>query len=109
MRPIAAWPVCVHEAFPASLSWEQFQRHQQVLRATWYRSSRHGAPRTGAAWLQGIAFCGHCGRTRGLQHYATREKRAPAYVCSQAYPNEGSPTCPCLSAPGVDEAITILF
>jgi hypothetical protein len=93
----------------AYLSWEQFQRNQQVLRANWYRSSSRGAPRKGAALLQGIAFCGHCGRKMGLQHYATREKRAPAYVCYQAYQNEGSPTCQCMSAKGVDEAITTLF
>ena len=80
MRPIEEWPVCVHEAFPAYLSWEQFQSNQQVLRANWYRSSSRGAPRKGAALLQGIAFCGHCGRKMGLQHDATRDKRAPAYV-----------------------------
>ena len=109
VRPIEEWPVCVHEAFPAYLSWEQFQSNQQVLRANWYRSSSRGAPRKGAALLQGIAFCGHCGRKMGLQHYATRENRAPAYVCYQAYQNEGSPTCQCMSAKGVDEAITTLF
>jgi DNA invertase Pin-like site-specific DNA recombinase len=109
VRPMEEWPVCVHEAFPAYLSWEQFQRNQQVLRANWYRSSSRGAPRKGAALLQGIAFCGHCGRKMGLQHYATREKRAPAYVCYQAYQNEGGATCQCMSAKGVDEAITTLF
>jgi DNA invertase Pin-like site-specific DNA recombinase len=109
VRPIEEWPVCVHEAFPAYLSWEQFQRNQQVLRANWYRSSSRGAPRKGAALLQGIAFCGHCGRKMGLQHYATREKRAPAYVCYQTYQNEGGPACQCMSAKGVDEAITTLF
>ena len=109
VRPIEEWPVCVHAAFPAYLSWEQFQRNQQVLRANWYRSSSRGAPRKGAALLQGIAFCGHCGRKMGLQHYATREKRAPAYVCYQAYQNEGGATCQCMSAKGVDEAITTLF
>ena len=109
VRPIEEWPVCVHEAFPAYLSWEQFQSNQQVLRANWYRSSSRGAPRQGAALLQGIAFCGHCGRKMGLQHYATREKRAPAYVCYQAYQNEGGATCQCMSAKGVDEAITTLF
>jgi hypothetical protein len=73
VRPMEEWPVCVHEAFPAYLSWEQFQRNQQVLRANWYRASSRGAPRQGAALLQGIAFCGHCSRKMGLRHYATRE------------------------------------
>jgi DNA invertase Pin-like site-specific DNA recombinase len=109
LRPLDEWPVCVPEAFPAYLSWDQFQRNQQVLRTNWYRSSSRGAPRRGAALLQGIVFCGHCGRKMGLQHYATREQRAPAYVCYQAYQNEGGATCQCMSAKGVDEAMTTLF
>ena len=108
-RPIEAWPVCLHEAFSAYVSWEQFQSNQQLLRTNWYRSGSRGAPRKGSALLQGIAFCGHCGRKMGLQHYATREKRAPAYICNGAYANEGGATCQCMSAKGVDEAITTLF
>jgi DNA invertase Pin-like site-specific DNA recombinase len=109
IRPIEEWPVCVHEAFPAYINWEQFQSNQQLLRTNWYRSGSRGAPRKGAALLQGIAFCGHCGRKMGLQHYATREKRAPAYTCYHAYHNEGGASCQCMSAKGVDEAITTLF
>jgi hypothetical protein len=45
----------------------------------------------------------------GIQHYATREKRAPAYTCYQAYHNEGGAACQCMSAKGVDEAVTALF
>jgi DNA invertase Pin-like site-specific DNA recombinase len=109
LRPLEDWPVCRHEAFPAYISWEQFVANQSLLRANWYRADSRGAPRKGAALLQGIAFCGHCGRKMGLQHYATREQRAPAYVCYQAYQNEGGATCQCMSAKGVDEAITTLF
>jgi hypothetical protein len=44
----------------------------------------------------------------GLQHEATRDKRAPAYVCSQAYQNASGATCQWMSATGGDEAITPL-
>src|SRR5262249_23132935 len=75
----------------------------------WYRADSRGAPRKGAALLQGIVCCSRCGRKRGLQHYATRDKRAPAYTCSQAYHNEGGAACQCMSAKGVEEAVTALF
>src|SRR2546430_17600881 len=45
----------------------------------------------------------------GIQHCAPREKRAPAYTCYQAYHNEGGAACQCMSATGVDEAVTALF
>ena len=109
LRPLEEWPVCRHEAFPAYISWEQFVANQHLLRTNWYRADSRGAPRKGAALLQGIAFCGRCGRKMGIQHYATREKRAPAYTCYHAYHNEGGAACQCMSAKGVDAAVTALF
>ena len=59
--------------------------------------------------LQGIVFCGRCGSKMGIQHYATKEKRSPAYTCYHAYQNEGAAGCQCMSATGVDRAVTDLF
>jgi len=84
LRPLDEWPVCLQAAFPAYITWEQFLEHQRILRANWYRADQRGAPRKGAALLQGLVFCGRCGRKMGIQHYATRGKRAPAYACYQA-------------------------
>ncbi len=71
--------MCLPAALPASLSWDQVVEKPQVLRAHGSRVASRGAPRTGAAWLQGLVFCGRWGRTMGIQPSATREKRAPAY------------------------------
>jgi DNA invertase Pin-like site-specific DNA recombinase len=109
LRPLEDWTVCLHDAVPAYIGWEQFVENQRLLRANWYRPSSRGAPRKGAALLQGIVFCGHCGRKMGIQHYATREQRAPSYTCYRAYHNEGGAACQSMSAKGVDEAVTALF
>jgi len=109
LRPLEEWPVCLQAAFPPYITWEQFVENQRILRANWYRADQRGAPRKGAALLQGLVFCGRCGRKMGIQHYATREKRAPAYTCYQAYQTEGGALCQCMSAHGVDAAVTGLF
>jgi hypothetical protein len=109
LRPLDEWPVCLQAAFPAYITWEQFLENQRIRRANWYRADQRGAPRKGAALLQGLVFCGRCGRKMGIQHYATREKRAPAYACYQAYQVEGGASCQCMSAQGVDAAVTALF
>jgi DNA invertase Pin-like site-specific DNA recombinase/uncharacterized protein YndB with AHSA1/START domain len=109
LRPLEEWPVCLQAAFPPYITWEQFVENQRILRANWYRADQRGAPRKGAALLQGLVFCGRCGRKMGIQHYATREKRAPAYTCYQAYQTEGGASCQCMSAHGVDAAVTGLF
>lgn len=108
-RAVEDWPVCLHEVFPAYISWEAFMDNQRTLRSNWYRSNSHGAPRKGAALLQGIVFCGRCGSRMSIQHYATKEKRSPVYACLRAYQREGGLTCQCMSAHGVDEAVTRLF
>jgi len=45
----------------------------------------------------------------GIQHYATKEKRCPSYICHRAYVNEGKAICQCMSADPVDQAVTKLF
>jgi DNA invertase Pin-like site-specific DNA recombinase len=109
LRPVDDWPVCRQNALPAYISWEQFVENQRVLRSNRCRSEDRGAPRKGAALLQGIVFCGHCGLKMGIQHYATKEKRAPAYACYRAYTHEGKSACQCMSARPIDEAVTKLF
>jgi DNA invertase Pin-like site-specific DNA recombinase len=108
-RPPEDWPVCIRGAFPAYITWEQFLEDRRLLRANWYRPESRGAPRKGAALLQGIVFCGRCGSKMAIQHFATKEKRNPAYTCYRAYQTEGAAGCQCMSASGVDRAVTDLF
>lgn len=108
-RAIEDWPVCIQDAYPAYITWEQFLANQQQLHGNWYRDDRQGAPRKGAALLQGIAFCGCCGARMSVQHYSTKEKRAPAYGCYRDYHQHGGKSCQSFSARGVDEATSELF
>jgi DNA invertase Pin-like site-specific DNA recombinase len=107
-RALADWPVCVRDVYPAYLSWEQFVRNQQTLRDNWFRHGSRGAPRKGAALLQGIARCARCGARMNVFYYSTKEKRAPGYGCVAGYAN-GGPTCQMMSSAPVDAAVTELF
>ncbi len=108
-RPPEDWPVCIHGAFPGYISWEQYLENRHLLRGNWYRHESRGAPRKGAALLQGIVYCSRCGSKMGIQHYAAKEKRNPAYTCYHAYQYEGAAGCQCMSAAGIDRAVTDLF
>ncbi len=107
-RPLADWPVCVRDVYPAYISWDQFVRNQEMLRDNWFRHGSRGAPRKGAALLQGIVRCGRCGARMSVFHYSTKEKRAPGYGCVAGYAN-GGPTCQMMSSAPVDAAVTELF
>jgi DNA invertase Pin-like site-specific DNA recombinase len=107
-RPLADWPVCVQDAYPAFISWDQFVRNQETLRENWFRAGTRGAPRRGQALLQGIARCGRCGARMSVFYYSTKEKRAPGYGCVAGYVDGGS-TCQMMSSAPVDAAVTEAF
>jgi len=109
VRSLKDWPVTLQDRWPPYLSWTDFVKNQQELRSNWYRRDSRGAPRAGAALLQGIVYCGRCGAKLAIQHYATKEKRSAAYVCCRAYREEGGTTCQAMSAKPVDEAVGKLF
>jgi DNA invertase Pin-like site-specific DNA recombinase len=103
--PIAQWPVLLQQAFPAYLSWQQFLDNQQRLaqnaqHASWTRS----VPRNGAALLQGIVICGHCGRPMHI-HYT----HSPAYICDYQTRQFAAKRCQNCTLGYIDQAVTKLF
>jgi len=64
-RPQGEWTVVLPGAHPAYLSWEEYLENQRQLtrhRTDLASAGRQGAPRQGAALLQGLLLCGRCGR-----------------------------------------------
>jgi hypothetical protein len=110
VRPRDQWPVLLLEHHPAYVSWEEFMQTQAQLRQNWQRDGSRGVPREGTALLQGIVWCGHCGRKMGVQHQATKEKRSPAYLCQLGHQQDGEDTiCQSMTACPVDAAVTQAF
>ncbi len=108
-RPLEDWPVCLPDAYPAYISWEEFVANQEVLRSNGYGFGKRGAARRGKALLQGIVYCGRCGARMTVLYYSTKEKRAPGYGCFYEYNRRGGKTCQCFSSAGVDAAVARLF
>jgi DNA invertase Pin-like site-specific DNA recombinase/uncharacterized protein YndB with AHSA1/START domain len=80
--PIEQWAVLIPEHHPGFIDWTTYQANQARLDSN-TRPKPHqsgGAVREGAALLQGIATCGHCGR-RLHTHYRGRNS-TPGYHCA---------------------------
>ena len=69
------WPVCIQEHHPGYISWDEYLANRKRLHQNWFRSTTRGAPREGAALLQGIVWCGRCGAKMNIHSYAESEKR----------------------------------
>jgi hypothetical protein len=110
LRPRDQWPVLIHSHHPTYVSWEEYMQTQEQLRQNWQRDGSRGVARQGAALLQGIAWCGHCGRKMGVQHHVSREKRSPAYICQLGHQQDGEDTiCQSMTARPVDAAVVQAF
>ena len=92
--PLDQWPICLRDAHPGYITWEEFIANQQQLKDNFnhYEAGRRGVPRKGAALLQGITYCGRCGRRMRL-HYSGAQGEYPVYVCNADQSLECLPRC----------------
>ena len=78
----ADWSICLKDAHPAYVDWDEFManRRQLVDNVNRYDTGRPGVPRKGNALLQGIASCGRCARRMCLR-YSGPNGDYPVYMC----------------------------
>ncbi|MGB6394857.1 MAG: recombinase family protein [Bradyrhizobium sp.] len=109
VRNVAQWPVRITEHHPAYISWEEFVKNQEHLRQNWGHDENQGVPREGRALLQGMVYCGLCGRKMSVQNRAVKEKRSPSYVCGRGYQDGEEKSCQCMTSRPIDAAVVEVF
>jgi hypothetical protein len=100
-RPMAEWQCIIQDASPASISWTQYLTNQARLRDNTPRYMEptdrgRGAPREGAALLQGLATCGLCGHRMFVA-----SRRRPRSVCTSMRRAFAEPRCAPLDGPSI--------
>jgi hypothetical protein len=105
--PQEEWEIVVSGVYPAYLTEEQYARNREQLRANMYNfiHRRPGAPREGAALVQGLILCGRCGRRMQVQY----SKQGPRYVCRDAAVRYAASTCQSFGQRYLDEAVCACF
>lgn len=103
---IADWTVCLPAAHPGYIGWEEFMANQRRLtdNAARFEIGRPGAPRKGAALLQGIAICGQCGRRMSLR-YSGPKGDYPVYCCLSDRKQRSDALCQEVRALAVDALV----
>ena len=110
LQPSDKWEMCLHNRYPAYLSWEECVANQAHLRANRlkYREEQPGMARSGQALLQGIVRCGRCGALFHL-HYSGRQRAYPEYRCSADQSQFGGTDCQRVRALALDTQIEERF
>ena len=85
LLPREQWEVLIPDHHPGFIDWATFEANTARLRANWRapRGFGGGAPREGAALLQGRLRCGKCGRMMQTG-YSGAKGNCPRYVCARA-------------------------
>ena len=108
--PQDEWTVLIRDHHPGFIDWETYEANQKRL-AQNTRPRPHqggGAVREGAAMLQGLATCGHCGRK--LRTHYRGKNSSPGYHCAGKQVIDGRAVY-CLNIGGVqiDKAVIESF
>ena len=106
--PPHQWHVLIQDAHPAYISWQDYERYEQQLRASAKAIGfeRHAGPaREGPALLQGHAVCGLCGSRMHVQYYVRKNGMTPNYVCVGRGRLFGDPQCQTIVGTGIDAAV----
>jgi len=109
VRSVDQWPVKITAHHPAYIGWEEFVKNQERLRQNWNHDENRGVPREGRALLQGIVYCGICGRKMRVQDRAAKENRSPSYVCGRGYDDGDEKICQSMTSRPIDAAVVEVF
>lgn len=117
--PRGEWSVLIHDHHPGYIDWETYEANLLRIDSN-TRPKAHdagaasaadwagGAVREGAALLQGLAVCGHCGR-RLKTHYRGRNSQ-PGYHCpGKTVANGRGEYCLNVGGRQIDAAVTDAF
>ena len=85
LLPREQWAVLIPDHHPGFIDWATYEANTARLRDNWRapHGSGGGAPREGAALLQGRLRCGNCGRLMQTG-YSGSKGNCPRNVCARA-------------------------
>jgi hypothetical protein len=108
--PRSQWPVMIHDAHPAYITWEEYLANEKKLfenSARRKEATTRGAAREGPALLQGLLLCGRCG-SRLIVQYSGNNGRYPQYQCRKLEHQQIGERCLLLKTRMVDEPVVDL-
>lgn len=105
--PPEQWQFVVPDKYPAYIDRDTYATIQAMLHDNYQEYARRrtrGITRNGAALLQGLACCGHCGNKMTVQYHA-----APRYICNHHKMQSGGRECQRMPIPAVDAWVVQSF
>ncbi len=105
-KSIENWMVLIRDHHPGYITWEQYERNQELLADNAHMKSRMEpkAGRGGRSLLAGLLRCRRCGRMLHVA-YSGKRSEVPRYHCRGAHINHGAAWCISFGGQRPDRAV----
>jgi DNA invertase Pin-like site-specific DNA recombinase len=110
--PLDEWYALLPETHAGYITWEQYQRNQQILRENALARGvdrRKSPPGEGPALLQGMVLCGVCGQRMTIRYHTRKAELIPDYSCQRDSIEHAERVCQSIHGLGIDAAIGTLL
>jgi DNA invertase Pin-like site-specific DNA recombinase len=104
-KPREQWLSLIPDAHDAYISWNEFERIQQMIQANNFTSIGTGAAKEGAGLLTGLLRCRRCGRKLTVR-YTGNQHDMLRYACNRGWLDHGEPRCIAFGGIPVDDSIS---
>lgn len=106
--PREEWSVLIQDHHPGLIDWRRYEQIEKRLKQNQTQRTGPGPVREGAALLQGLAYCGKCGRRMAVA-YNGRGLRFGQFLCRRDAENRGSSYfCQTLGGRRIESAVVEL-
>lgn len=94
-------PVLIRDRFEAYITWEEFERNQQILK----QNSACRAPRHGPSILAGLLICGRCGYRMRVEYANVSSNKTLRYTCDRYQIEYAEEECQSLSGATIESFV----
>ena len=110
--PREDWHVFIKDHHVHYVSFDEFEANERTLTEN-YTQRKDGDQKTpareGPALIQGLVWCGICGRRMTVQYNQRSGQPIPIYVCQKTYVNSAEKLCQRVHGQAIDAKITELL
>ncbi|MXZ18687.1 MAG: recombinase family protein [Rhodothermaceae bacterium] len=109
--PMDQWMVCIPEAHPGYIFWEEYQQNRKTLQAnaaSFLQGDRVPSPRKGTALLHSRIICGISGHRMQVSYTSRKDRPLEPkwyYLCKENRVRRGTCTCQSMRGDVLDAAV----
>jgi DNA invertase Pin-like site-specific DNA recombinase len=110
--PREEWHTFIKDHHASYISFEEFEENERILEENFTQrksAEKKTPPREGSALIQGLVWCGKCGRRMTVRYHQRGGRQIPTYLCQKDSVEYGGDVCQSIPGRPIDEKIAELL